>query len=101
MSKNFNPEADLTISLFAQAMTALQLILSGNGKAEYADCAQAMLRVLCEDLEENIDIIDCLEIIHNMYMLIASHNEDYYKKIGDIINSIARKENEACSEGKD
>ena len=100
MNKNFNLESELTISLFAQAMTALQLILSGNGKAEYADSAQAFLIVLCKDLEEHLDITDCLSIIHNVYMHIASHDKKYLEEIGDIIEGITRKENGTCSEEK-
>lgn len=101
MSKNISNETEITFSSFAEAMSALQFTLIDNGKSEYANCVQSMLCVLCEDLEEKVDIVDCLQIIHNTYMLIASHNEDYHKKIGDIIEGIARKENEVCSEEKD
>lgn len=91
----------IAVSKFAEAMSMLSEERENSSLADYADSAQAFLIVLCKDLEEHLDITDCLSIIHNVYMFIASHNKKYYEEIGDIIKCIARKENEVCSEEKD
>lgn len=90
----------IAVSKFASAMTALSNERIVNSLADYTDTAQACLIVLCKDLEENLEIKDCLSIIHNVYMYVASHDEKYREEIGDIIEGIARKE-KACSEEKD
>ena len=83
----------MAISKFAEAMTLLSEERE-NSLANYVDSVQACLIVLCKDLEEHLDIKDCLSIIHNVYMFVASHDKKYYKEVGDIIKGIARKEKE-------
>lgn len=85
----------IAIDRFAHAMTLLSEERITNGLADYVDTAQSCLIVLCKDLEENLDTKDCLSIIHNVYMFVASHDKKYYKAIGDIIENIARKEKES------
>lgn len=89
----------IALGKFAEAMSMLSEERESS-LADYADFAQAFLIVLCKDLEEHLNITDCLSIIHNVYMHIASHDEKYREKIGDIIDSISRKEKETCSEEK-
>lgn len=84
----------IAISKFAETMVMLSEERTKDGLADYADSIQACLIVLCKDLEENLDIKDCLSVIHNVYMYVASHDEKYREEIGDIIEGIARKENE-------
>lgn len=90
----------IATSKFAEAMSWLSEERENSSLSDYVDSAQAFLIVLCKDLEEHLDITDCLSIIHNVYMFIASHNKKYHEEIGDIIEGIARKE-KACSEEKD
>lgn len=90
----------IAVGKFAEAMSMLSEERENNSLSDYADSAQAFLIVLCKDLEEHLDITDCLSIIHNVYMHIASHDKKYLEEIGDIIEGIARKEKEACSEEK-
>lgn len=82
----------IAISKFAEAMSMLSEERETKGLSEYADSAQAFLNVLCHDLAENLDIKDCLSIIHNVYMFVASNDKKYYEEIGDIVKGIARKE---------
>lgn len=84
----------IAISKFAEALSMLSEERKVKGLPDYADSAQACLIVLCKDLEEHLDISDCLSIIHNVYMHIATHNKKYLEEIGDIIEGIARKEKE-------
>ena len=84
----------IAISKFAEAMSMLSEERDKSGLSDYAATVQACLIVLCQDLEENLDIKDCLSIIHNVYMYVASHDENYREEIGDIIEGIARKEKE-------
>ena len=89
-----------TLEHFADFVSCLEMLQVAN-ESLYADTAQACLTGLCEHLEEYLDIQECLSIIHNVYMYVATHDEKYREEIGDIIKGIARKENEACSEEKD
>lgn len=90
----FPSYGQIAVSEFAKAMAALSNERIMNSLAGYVDTAQACLIVLCKDLEENLDIKDCLSIIHNVYMYVASHDEKYREEIGDIIEGITRKEKE-------
>ena len=93
--ETFTPDYGLmAIEKFAHAMALLSEERIKNGLSDYADSVQACLICLCKDLEEHLDIKDCLSIIHNVYMYTASHNKKYYAEIGDIIEGIARKEKE-------
>ena len=84
----------IAISSFAEAMAMLSEERDKSGLSDYADSIQAFLIVLCKDLEEHLDITDCLSIIHNVYMYVATHQEKYREEIGDIIEGISRKEND-------
>lgn len=90
----------IAVGKFAEAMSMLSEERERSSLADYADLAQAFLIVLCKDLEEYLDITDCLSIIHNVYMHIAAHDKKYLEEIDDIIEGIARKEKETCSEEK-
>ena len=88
------PYGFMALDRFAETMAMLSKEHEKVSLADYADTAQACLIVLCKDLEENLDMKDCLSIIHNVYMYVASHDEKYREEIGDIIEGIARKEKE-------
>lgn len=82
----------MALNKFAETMVLLSEERKNNSLADYVDSVQACLIVLCKDLEENVDFHDCLSIIHNVYMYVATNNEKYREEIGDIIETIARKE---------
>lgn len=84
----------IALNKFAETMVMLSEERENSGLSDYADSVQACLIVLCKDLERHLEIKDCLSIMHNVYMYVGTHNEKYREEIGDIIEGIARKENE-------
>jgi len=85
---------ELALSSFANTMVMLTRVRETESLADYVDTVQAFLIVLCKDLAENVDVHNCLEIMHKVFMYIGTDNEKYRKEIGDIIEVIARKEKE-------